>query len=160
MRGIECSSCAFWRENATVPLQDGKLAAEVLNEAIERGFAGVMVGTLPKGEHGGNLDDPSLDPFWETAARLGAAVVMHPMFVCGEPRASVSIRRLAVLTHGTAPSLMLRPSSFSPRIPTRVRVHSTAVTRADGTGCRTIHIGEDARASPISSVRPARMLAA
>jgi len=33
-----------------------------------------------------NLDDPSLDPFWETAARLGAAVVMHPMFVCGEPR--------------------------------------------------------------------------
>jgi aminocarboxymuconate-semialdehyde decarboxylase len=71
---------------ATVPLQDGKLAAEVLAEAIERGFAGVMVGTLPKGEHGGNLDDPSLDPFWETAARLGAAVVMHPMFVCGEPR--------------------------------------------------------------------------
>jgi len=71
---------------ATVPLQDGKLAADVLAEAMERGFAGVMVGTLPKGEHGGNLDDPSLDPFWETAARLGAAVVMHPMFVCGEPR--------------------------------------------------------------------------
>jgi len=46
---------------ATVPLQDGKLAAEVLAEAMERGFAGVMVGTLPKGEHGGNLDDPSLD---------------------------------------------------------------------------------------------------
>ena len=71
---------------ATVPLQDGKLAAEVLGEAIERGFAGVMVGTLPKGEHGGNLDDSSLDPFWEAAAKLGAAVVMHPMFVCGEPR--------------------------------------------------------------------------
>ena len=69
-----------------MPLQDGKLAAEVLGEAMERGFAGVMVGTLPKGEHGGNLDDPSLDPFWETAAKLGAAVVMHPMFVCGEPR--------------------------------------------------------------------------
>ena len=31
---------------ATVPLQDGKLAAEVLAEAMERGFAGVMVGTL------------------------------------------------------------------------------------------------------------------
>ena len=71
---------------ATVPLQDGKLAAEVLAEALDRGFAGVMVGTLPKGEHGGNLDDPALDPFWETAAKLGAAVVMHPMFVCGEPR--------------------------------------------------------------------------
>jgi aminocarboxymuconate-semialdehyde decarboxylase len=71
---------------ATVPLQDGKLAAEVLAEAIDKGFAGVMVGTLPHGEHGGNLDDPSLDPFWETASKLNAAVVMHPMFVCGEPR--------------------------------------------------------------------------
>ncbi len=71
---------------ATVPLQDGKLAAEVLAEAIERGFAGAMVGTLPRGVLGGNLDDPSLDPFWETASKLGAAVVMHPMFVCGEPR--------------------------------------------------------------------------
>ena len=50
-----------------MPLQDGKLAAEVLGEAIDKGFAGVMVGTLPHGEHGGNLDDPSLDPFWETA---------------------------------------------------------------------------------------------
>lgn len=71
---------------ATVPLQDGKLAAEVLAEAIDKGFAGVMVGTLPRGVLGGNLDDPSLDPFWETASKLGAAVVMHPMFVCGEPR--------------------------------------------------------------------------
>ena len=50
------------------------------------GFAGIMVGTLPHGEHGGNLDDPALDPFWEAVSRLGVAVVMHPMFVCGEPR--------------------------------------------------------------------------
>ena len=28
---------------ATVPLQDGKLAAEILGESIERGFAGVMI---------------------------------------------------------------------------------------------------------------------
>ena len=71
---------------ATVPLQDGKLAAEVLGEAMDRGFGGVMIGTLPKGVRGGNLDDPSLDPFWETASRLGAAVYLHPMFVCGEAR--------------------------------------------------------------------------
>src|SRR5258708_25846004 len=70
---------------ATVPLQDGKLAAEVLTEAMETGFGGVMIGTLPKG-NGGNLDDPSLDPFWSTAAKLGTAVVLHPMFICGEPR--------------------------------------------------------------------------
>ena len=71
---------------ATVPLQDGRLAAEVLGEAMSKGFGGVMIGTLPKGEGGGNLDDPSLDPFWEAASKLGAAVYLHPMFVCGEPR--------------------------------------------------------------------------
>jgi len=73
---------------ATVPLQDGRFAAEVLGEAISKGFGGVMIGTLPKGEGGGNLDDPSLDPFWDAASRLGAAVYLHPMFICGEPRLS------------------------------------------------------------------------
>ncbi len=58
---------------ATVPLQHGGLAAEVLSEALDEGFGGVMIGTLPKG-NAGNLDDPSL------------AVFMHPMFLCGEPR--------------------------------------------------------------------------
>lgn len=70
---------------ATVPLQDGKLAAEVLGEAMEQGFGGVMIGTLPKGL-GGVLDDPALDPFWAQAAKLGAGVFLHPMFLCGEPR--------------------------------------------------------------------------
>jgi aminocarboxymuconate-semialdehyde decarboxylase len=73
---------------ATVPLQEGRLAAQVLGEAMDRGFGGAMIGTLPKGVKGGNLDDPSLDPFWETASRLGAAVYLHPMFVCGEARLS------------------------------------------------------------------------
>ena len=71
---------------ATVPLQDGGAAAEVLSEAMNRGFGGVMIGTLPNGEHGGNLDDPKLDPFWAMSSKLGAAVYLHPMFVCGEPR--------------------------------------------------------------------------
>lgn len=70
---------------ATVPLQDGKLAAEVLGEAMEAGFGGVMIGTLPKGL-GGVLDDPWLDPFWELASKLQAGVFLHPMFLCGEPR--------------------------------------------------------------------------
>jgi aminocarboxymuconate-semialdehyde decarboxylase len=70
---------------ATVPLQDGKLAAQVLGEALERGFGGAMIGTLPKGLSG-NLDDPALDPFWDAASKLGAAIFMHPMFLFGEPR--------------------------------------------------------------------------
>jgi aminocarboxymuconate-semialdehyde decarboxylase len=72
---------------ATVPLQDGRLAAQVLGEALEAGFGGVMIGTLPRGSSG-VLDDPSLDPFWAEAARLKAAVFLHPMFLCGEPRLS------------------------------------------------------------------------
>jgi aminocarboxymuconate-semialdehyde decarboxylase len=70
---------------ATVPLQDGVLAAQVLEEAMQRGFGGIMIGTLPKGQ-GGNLDDPQLDAFWAKASELKAAVVLHPMFLCGEPR--------------------------------------------------------------------------
>lgn len=70
---------------ATVPLQDGKLAADVLGEAMEAGFGGVMIGTLPKGL-GGILDDPALDPFWARASELGVGVFLHPMFLCGEPR--------------------------------------------------------------------------
>ncbi len=70
---------------ATVPLQDGAMAATVLEEAMRQGFGGVMIGTLPKGD-GGNLDTPNLDPFWQAASRLGAAIYLHPMFVCGEPR--------------------------------------------------------------------------
>ena len=70
---------------ATVPLQDGQMAAEVLGEVMEAGFGGVMIGTLPKGL-GGVLDDPQLDPFWQAASDLGAGVFLHPMFLCGEAR--------------------------------------------------------------------------
>lgn len=70
---------------ATVPLQDGKRAAKVLEEALGAGFAGVMIGTQPHGSSG-NLDDPDLDSFWEAADGLGATVYLHPMFGCGDPR--------------------------------------------------------------------------
>ena len=69
---------------ATVPLQDGRLAADVLGEALDEGFGGAMIGTLPKGSSG-NLDDSALDPFWQTASERGAAVFVHPMTFC-EPR--------------------------------------------------------------------------
>lgn len=70
---------------ATVPLQDGKRAAKVLEEALGAGFKGVMIGTQPHGSTG-NLDDPDLDPFWEAADSLKATVYLHPMFGCGDPR--------------------------------------------------------------------------
>ena len=70
---------------ATVPLQDGALAATVLEEALDAGFKGAMIATQPKGV-GGNLDDPALDPFWEVASARGAAVFLHPHYICGDER--------------------------------------------------------------------------
>jgi len=70
---------------ASVPLQNGLLAAEVLREVLAAGHKGVMIGTQPHGDSG-NLDDPDLDPFWAAASDLGAVIYIHPMFGCGDPR--------------------------------------------------------------------------
>ena len=55
---------------ATVPLQDGARAAEVLREAHEAGFKGAMIGTQPKGK-GGVLDDPALNVVLGSRQRTG-----------------------------------------------------------------------------------------
>jgi aminocarboxymuconate-semialdehyde decarboxylase len=70
---------------ATVPLQNGALAAQVLDEALGAGFKGAMIGTQPKGA-GGNLDDAELDPFWEVASARRATIFLHPMYICGDER--------------------------------------------------------------------------
>jgi aminocarboxymuconate-semialdehyde decarboxylase len=70
---------------ATVPLQDGARAAEVLKEAHSQGFKGAMIGTQPKGR-GGVLDDVSLNPFWEAANSLGSIIFIHPVFESGDDR--------------------------------------------------------------------------
>jgi aminocarboxymuconate-semialdehyde decarboxylase len=70
---------------ATVPLQDGARAAEVLREAHAAGFKGAMIGTQPKGK-GGVLDDPALKPFWEAANELGSVIFIHPVFESGDDR--------------------------------------------------------------------------
>ncbi len=70
---------------ATVPLQSGKHAASVLEEAVKMGMPGAMIGTQPRGSSG-NLDDPDLDPFWETAAQLRVPIIIHPMFGSNDDR--------------------------------------------------------------------------
>jgi aminocarboxymuconate-semialdehyde decarboxylase len=70
---------------ASVPLQDGVRAAEVLREAIKSGFKGAMIGTQPKGK-GGVLDDPSLVPFWEAADETSSVIFLHPVFESGDDR--------------------------------------------------------------------------
>ncbi|MCB1739697.1 MAG: amidohydrolase [Gammaproteobacteria bacterium] len=79
------TSSSFLAPLGSVPLQDGELAARVLEEALDAGMAGVMIGTQPHGSHG-VLDDAALTPFWEAASALGAVIYIHPMFGCGDPR--------------------------------------------------------------------------
>jgi aminocarboxymuconate-semialdehyde decarboxylase len=70
---------------ATVPLGDGACAATVLKDAIAAGFAGVMIGTLPRGV-GSTLDHADLEPFWKAADETGALVHIHPSFDAGDSR--------------------------------------------------------------------------
>ena len=75
----------FFVPLATVPMQNGKLAAKVLGEALDAGFHGAMIGTQPKGATG-VLDDPDLDPFWEVASERKATLFVHPTFGARDDR--------------------------------------------------------------------------
>jgi aminocarboxymuconate-semialdehyde decarboxylase len=70
---------------ATVPLGDGARAASVLKDAIKAGFAGAMIGTLPRGV-GSTLDAADLDPFWAAADETAALIHIHPSFDAGDKR--------------------------------------------------------------------------
>ena len=70
---------------ASLPMQNGKAAAKVLDSAHSSGFKGAMIGTQPKGK-GGTLDDSDLQPFWESAHRNGSILFIHPVFDSGDER--------------------------------------------------------------------------
>ncbi len=70
---------------ATVPLGDGARAGAVLKDAIKAGFAGCMIGTLPRGV-GSTLDAKDLDAFWQAADETGAVVHIHPSYDAGDVR--------------------------------------------------------------------------
>jgi aminocarboxymuconate-semialdehyde decarboxylase len=70
---------------ATVPLGDGARAASELRVAMAAGFAGAMIGTLPRGV-GSTLDHLDLDPFWAAADETGAVIHIHPSFDAGDSR--------------------------------------------------------------------------
>lgn len=60
----------------TVALQHPAMAAEQLEYAVRvLGLEGVEISTSVEGRE---LDDPSLEPFWDAAARLEAVVFVHP----------------------------------------------------------------------------------
>lgn len=70
---------------ATVPLGEGARAGSVLKSAMQAGFRGAMIGTLPRGV-GSTLDHADLDPFWQAADETGAFIHIHPSFDAGDIR--------------------------------------------------------------------------
>ena len=68
----------------TLPLQDPTLAVRELQRIMRSPLVrGVIIGTNVKGR---NLDDPSLEAFWEAADSLGAFILVHPHKIAGADR--------------------------------------------------------------------------
>ncbi|MBI2755311.1 MAG: amidohydrolase family protein [Chloroflexi bacterium] len=62
--------------SATVPLQDPRMAVQVLEDALNRlDFRAVQIGTFVGDRF---LDDPSFEPFWDATEALGTLVLVHP----------------------------------------------------------------------------------
>jgi aminocarboxymuconate-semialdehyde decarboxylase len=69
---------------ATVPLQDPRRAAKVLEHAIvDLKFRGAFIGTNVNGQYY-NVKD--FDPFWAKAQELDILIVMHPEHIAGAER--------------------------------------------------------------------------
>ena len=68
---------------ATVPLQDGRAAADELHWALGQGFLGVEIGSNASGRE---LSDPGLEPFWDACAGTRAPVFIHPAYTIASPR--------------------------------------------------------------------------
>lgn len=66
----------------TVPLQSPRLAIEEMEHCVEQlGLQGVQIGSHV---NDWNLDAPELFPFFEAAADLGAALLIHPWDMMGK----------------------------------------------------------------------------
>jgi aminocarboxymuconate-semialdehyde decarboxylase len=68
---------------ATVPIQRGAHAVRELEAARAMGYRGLTIGTFAPEV---DLDHPDLDGLWAAAARLRMPVVLHPLYLYGEPR--------------------------------------------------------------------------
>ena len=78
---------------ATIPLQDPDLAARELERCVrELCLRGAQIGThVDANQHFGhldtlNLDNAALQPVWNAAEQLGAAIFVHPWDMVGKER--------------------------------------------------------------------------
>jgi aminocarboxymuconate-semialdehyde decarboxylase len=68
---------------ASVPIQSGAHAVREVEAAHAMGYRGLTIGTFAPGV---DLDHPDLAGLWATAARLRMPIVLHPLYLYGEPR--------------------------------------------------------------------------
>lgn len=76
-----CADQPRLRAFGVLPLQDVAAACEEVERLLARPcLVGAIIGTRPGGRH---LDDPTLEPFWATAERLGLPLFVHPHYTVG-----------------------------------------------------------------------------
>ncbi len=68
----------------TIPMQAPELAEKELERCMKIGLAGVQIGSHIKDDW--NLSSPAVFHIFETAAKLGAAVFVHPWEMMGQSR--------------------------------------------------------------------------
>jgi aminocarboxymuconate-semialdehyde decarboxylase len=68
----------------TIPMQDPDLAVRELERCMSIGLSGVQIGSHVIDDW--NLGSIALFPVYETAARLGAAIFVHPWDMAGQER--------------------------------------------------------------------------
>ena len=125
---------------ATVPMQDGVLAAEVLREAHGAGFKGAMIGTQPKGV-GGVLDDPALNPVWEAADACGAVICIHPVFESGDNRVQTIVQKNVVREVKRLGAWRGRPTAYRLPPSSDDGLKSVVIVQA-GRGGRVLGVGQ------------------
>lgn len=67
----------------TVPLQDPQMAIAELERCMQIGLKGVQIGSHV---NDWNLNAPELFPFFEAAAKMGAAIFVHPWEMMGQEK--------------------------------------------------------------------------
>lgn len=75
MAGVVAAHPDRFRGFAQLPMQDVAAACEELTRAVEKhGLVGAYIGT----DFGTDLDEPALDPLWDTAVSLDVPIFVHP----------------------------------------------------------------------------------
>jgi aminocarboxymuconate-semialdehyde decarboxylase len=139
---------------ATVPLQDGELAAKEVQAASDMGFVAIEIGTVA-GER--ELDDPALAAFWMAADEDEMPVFLHPVV----PKTGLrddrgygltnSVGRIVYTTVALTRLLFSGTLARLPRLRVLVAHGGASIPYILGRLRRTHEIGPDTNADPLGA---------